>query len=57
MTHRDRLGDPPGRRGAAGDVGPRVTDGGKASRRTRRLAQATGTAATPNLVYGGFRAA
>ncbi len=22
MTHRDRLGDPPGRRGAAGDVGP-----------------------------------
>ncbi len=23
MTHRDRLGDPPGRRGAAGDVGHR----------------------------------
>jgi len=29
---------------------------GKASRRTRRFAQATGTAATPNLVDGGFRA-
>ncbi len=23
MTHRDRVGDPPGRRGAAGDVGHR----------------------------------
>ncbi len=23
MTHRDRMGDPPGRRGAAGDVGHR----------------------------------
>ena len=48
MTHRDRVGDPPGRRGAAGDAGHRqgfpTPSGGSP--------QATGTAAAQ-----GFRAA
>jgi hypothetical protein len=35
MAHRDRAGDPPGRREAAGGIG-------KASRRPRRFARATG---------------
>jgi hypothetical protein len=48
MTHRDRAGDPPGRREAAGDVGhrqgfptPAMWGIGKASRRPRRFARAT----------------
>ncbi len=48
MTHRDRAGDPPGRREAAGDAGhrPWLSDA------RRRFACPTGTAASQ-----GFRAA
>ncbi len=38
MTHRDRAGDPPGRREAAGDVGHRQGFAGA----LRRFARATG---------------
>ena len=47
MTHRDRVGDPPGRRGAAGDVGHRQgfpTHSG-------------GSPARPEAASQGFRAA
>ncbi len=41
MTHRDRVGDPPGRRQAAGDVGHRhgfpTPSGGSPTRPERRL--------------------
>ena len=48
MTHRDRAGDPPGRREAAGDAGAssRLSDA------RRRIACPTGTAASQ-----GFRTA
>ncbi len=43
MTHRDRSGDPPGRRGAAGDAGHRqgfpTHSGGSPERPERRLPQ------------------
>ena len=46
MTHRDRVGDPPGRRGAAGDAGHRqgfpTPSGGSPRRPERRLAKAFG---------------
>ena len=46
MTHRDRVGDPPGRREAAGDVGHRqgfpTPSGGSPSRPERRLPKAFG---------------
>ena len=46
MTHRDRVGDPPGRRGAAGDAGHRqgfpTPSGGSPSRPERRLPNAFG---------------
>ncbi len=46
MTHRDRVGDPPGRRDAAGDVGHRqgfpTPSGGSPTRPERRLPKAFG---------------
>ena len=46
MTHRDRVGDPPGRRGAAGDAGHRqgfpTPSGGSPRRPERRLPKAFG---------------
>ncbi len=46
MTHRDRAGDPPGRREAAGDAGPRqgfpTPSGGSPARPERRLPKAFG---------------
>ncbi len=46
MTHRDRAGDPPGRREAAGDVGHRqgfpTPSGGSPARPERRLPKAFG---------------
>ncbi len=46
MTHRDRAGDPPGRREAAGDAGHRqgfpTPSGGSPSRPERRLPKAFG---------------
>ncbi len=53
MTHRDRVGDPPGRREAAGDAGTssRLSDARNPFARCR-FARATGTAASQ-----GFRAA
>ncbi len=46
MTHRDRVGDPPGRREAAGDVGHRqglpTPSGGSPTRPERRLPKAFG---------------
>ncbi len=52
MTHRDRAGDPPGRRGAAGDAGQRqgfpTPSGGSPARPE---------AASPMLLDWGFRAA
>ncbi len=46
MTHRDRAGDPPGRREAAGDAGHRqgfpTPSGGWPVRRERRLPMALG---------------
>ncbi len=56
MAHRDRAGDPPGRRGAAGDAGHRQ---GFPTPSDTPLAgsPARPEAASPNLVDGGFRAA
>ncbi len=46
MTHRDRAGDPPGRREAAGDAGHRqgfpTPSGGSPARPERRLPKAFG---------------
>ncbi len=46
MTHRDRAGDPPGRREAAGDAGQRqgfpTPTGGSPARPERRLPKAFG---------------
>ncbi len=46
MTHRDRAGDPPGRREAAGDAGHRqgfpTPSGGSPARPARRLPKAFG---------------
>ncbi len=46
MTHRDRAGDPPGRREAAGDAGQRqgfpTPSGGSPARPERRLPRAFG---------------
>ncbi len=46
MTHRDRAGDPPGRRKAAGDAGHRqgfpTPSGGSPARPERRLPKAFG---------------
>ncbi len=46
MTHRDRAGDPPGRREAAGDAGHRqgfpTHSGGSPARTERRLPKAFG---------------
>ncbi len=50
MTHRDRVGDPPGRRGAAGDAGHRegfptpadTPTAGSPTRPERRLPKAFG---------------
>ncbi len=46
MTHRDRVGDPPGRRGAAGDAGHRqgfpTHSGGSPARPERRLLKVFG---------------
>ena len=46
MTHRDRAGDPPGRRGAAGDAGHRqgfpTPSGGSPTRPERRFPKAFG---------------
>ncbi len=53
MSHRDRAGDPPGWRGAAGDAGHRqgfpTPSGGSPARPERRLAKAFGR---PMLVDG-----
>ena len=53
MTHRDRAGDPPGRREAAGDAGHI----GKAFRRPHRFARCRFACATGTAVSQGFRAA
>ncbi len=49
MTHRDRAGDPPGRREAAGDAGHRQgfprPSGGSPARPERRLPKAFGQGA------------
>ncbi len=58
MTHRDRAGDPPGRREAAGDVGHRqgfpTHSGGSPARPERRLPKAVGR---PNACGRGPRLA
>ncbi len=57
MTHRDRAGDPPGRRQAAGDAGHRrgfpTPSGGSPTRPERRLPKAFGQGA--DGVPHGFR--
>ncbi len=58
MTHRDRAGDPPGRREAAGDAGHRqgfpTPSGGSPARPGRRLPKAFGRR-RPRLAMPGHR--
>ncbi len=56
MTHRDRAGDPPGRREAAGDAGHRqgfpTPSGGSPARPERRLPKAFGRRRPPVASLG-----